>query len=261
MIDSKRQQQFILLLIISMLAIGCIGQAQSDYSLKYGTSEGDQFIYGCTYNSSEMDGILPINISVVILDVDDGKIRSNITSVKEVDGKVVRTSFDTITDVQGRLLATVPENGLIPEAQPEFPNLLIYPEGNVQEGDSWEVPFENDLDGSHVSGQKNYTVIGQKTISTNAGSFECLEIESETTYVGTSITEAGNETIDITVTGQISGKDWIDVNEGFLVKSNYVAHNIMTTNFSAIYQGLGLHNVYQDVPVSFQFDTELEDVK
>jgi hypothetical protein len=262
--NSKMAFTLIFVLFLTLLAFefSGIGEAQSDYNLKYDLNKNDQLIYNCTYFTEKSESTIPIQIKILISDFDGNNITSKVTSIKTTDGNTTESSYVTITDIYGNLVRTYPENRIIPEVQPELPNLLTYSEKRIKKGDSWSTTFRKNIGNASSSdenteGTKNYTCIGLRTISLDAGEFECIGIKSETNFVSTTKEEVKNATIYFTTSGKISGEDWVNINDGLLVKSEYSINRVTTTDLSELYQTMGLENVYTDYSISSHMTNEL----
>lgn len=258
----------VLIVIQSLLGVGCIGDAQTDYILKYDFDMGDRFAYNITYSTEQPESIMPIHIEMFVSDFNGKNITTNVTSIKTTDGNTTKSSYIAITDIHGNLMKTYPEDKIIPEIQPELPNLVIYPEKGIQEGDSWMLMFNKTLNYTlsgilteyEVAGTKNHTCIGLKTVSTKAGRFECVGIKSDVNFTSNTKTETNNTTVYITTTGKLSGVDWVDLKGGFLVKSEYNVDKVITTDLSEMYKEMGFENFYRETPVNSHIISELVNI-
>ncbi|KAF5415900.1 MAG: hypothetical protein C5S48_04600 [Candidatus Methanogaster sp.] len=258
----------VLIAILSLLGAGCIGDAQTDYNLKYDFDRGDRFVYNITHSTEKPKNTVPIHIEMLVSDFDGNNITTNVTSIKTTDGNTTESSYTVIMDIHGNLMKTYPEDKIIPEIQPELPNLIIYSEKVIQEGDSWTVMFNKTINYTlsgilpeyEVVGTKNHTCIGLKTVSTKAGRFECVGIKSYVNFTSNTKTETDNATVYTTTTGKLSGEDWVDVKGGFLVKSEYNVDNVMTTDLSEMYGEIGFENFYREIPIIAHITSELANI-
>ncbi|AKB41117.1 MULTISPECIES: hypothetical protein [Methanobacteriota] len=262
----KRFEVLLILFIISVFGLGCIGEALTNYNLKYNFDTGDIFVYNCTYLTEKTKDTVPIRIEMLISDFDGNNITSNVTSTKIIDGNNTESSYTTVMDVYGNLIRSDPENRIIPEIQPELPNLLKYPEKGMQEGQSWTVIFNRTINYNssltdELEGTKKYTSIGIKTVSTKAGKFKCVGIRSEVNFTANTKKEYENSTINLTTIGKISGEDWVDLEDGFLVKSEYNVDKILITDLSEVYKGIGIENYYLETPMKSHISSELENIR
>ncbi|MDR7666925.1 hypothetical protein RG963_14280 [Methanosarcina sp. Z-7115] len=272
----------LILFVIMAFELGCIGKAQTDYNLKYNFHVGDRLVYNCTYITSDTNytGYItnntnytgPIRIEMLVTDFDGKNITSKMTSTKTTNGNTTESSYVTIMDVYGNLIRSDPKDKIIPEVQPELPNLLKYPEKETQEGKPWTIVFKNNINENPLlkdefEGTGNYTFLGTKTISTKAGKFECIGIKSETNFVSNAKRDYSNTTINYTTVGNISGENWVDLNGGFSVKSNYIMDKTLTMDLSGLannsgYQDVGIENVsINSPPIETHIINELESIQ
>ncbi|MCD4842959.1 MAG: hypothetical protein K8R25_00545 [Methanosarcinales archaeon] len=206
---------------------------------------------------------------MLVSDFDGNKITTNVTSIKTTAGNITKSSYTIITDIHGNLMKMHPEDKIIPEIQPELPNLIIYPEKGIQEGDSWMVIFNKTLNYNlsgilteyEVAGTKNHTCVGLKTVSTKDGRFECVGIKSDVNFTSNTKTETNNTTVYVTTTDKLSGVDWVDLKGGFLVKSEYNVDRVITTNLSEMYKEIGFENFYRETPVNSHIISELVNIE
>jgi len=258
----------VLIVILSLLGAGCIGDAQTDYNLKYDFDMGDRFVYDITHSTEKPKNTVPVHIEMLVSDFDGNNITTNVTSIKTTDGNTTESAYTVIMDIYGNLMKTYPEDKIIPEIQPELPNLVIYPEKGIQEGDSWMVMFNKTINYTlsgilteyKVVGTKNHTCIGLKTVSTKAGRFECVGIKSYVNFTSNTKTETDNATVYVTTTGKFSGEDWVDLKGGFLVKSEYNVDTVITTDLSEMYKEIGFENFYRETPINSHITSELGNI-
>ncbi len=102
--------------------------------------------------------------------------------------------------------------------------------------------------------------MGLKTISTEAGRFECVGVKSDVNFTSNTKTETDNATVYITTTGIFSGEDWVDIKGGFLVKSKYNVDKVITTDLSEMYDEIGFENFYRETPINSYITSELADI-
>jgi len=258
----------VLIVILSLIGAGCIGDAQTDYNLKYDFDMGDRFVYDITHSTEKPKNTVPIHIEMLVSDFDGNNITTNVTSIKTTDGNTTESAYTVIMDIHGNLMKTYPEDKIIPEIQPELPNLIIYSEKVIQEGDSWTVMFNKTVNYTlsgilteyEVVGTKNHICICLKTVSTNAGRFECVGIKSDANFTSNTETETDNGTVYTTTTGKVSGEDWVDLKGGFIVKSEYNVDTVITTDLSEMYKEIGFENYYRETPMNSHIISELANI-
>lgn len=250
----------IVLFAMAVFALEHGNESQTGFDLEYELTQGQQFEYNCTYISQGIEPLY-IDISNSVSSVDGNNITLNVTTVKMVDGNVSETSFVTVIDRYGNVLQLDQEDELIPEIQPEFPNLLSYPERTISEGDTWSTSFKKTLGDEQLEGTRKYVCIGQDIVSTDAGDFECIGIYSETNFISISNRTMENFTIGYTTVGNISGEEWVDIDKGFLIRSEYHDDRKITIDLSEVYQKLNIEYAYQEQAKKHDIINELERIE
>ncbi len=109
----KRFEVLLILFIISVFGLGCIGEALTNYNLKYNFDTGDIFVYNCTYLTEKTKDTVPIRIEMLISDFDGNNITSNVTSTKIIDGNNTESSYTTVMDVYGNLITYIRQVNVI----------------------------------------------------------------------------------------------------------------------------------------------------
>lgn len=258
---AKMQAVIITLLL---LGAGCIGNERTDYNLKYDFSTGDRFIYNITHSTEKPMNSVPIHVDILVTDYDENSITTYMTLIKATSENTTISSYNTTMDIYGNLMKTYPEIEIIPEIQPELPNLLAYPKKSIQKGDSWKTMFSrttNDTSSGifyDVVGTKNCTCVGLKSVSIEAGIFKCVGIKSDVNFTSNMKTDTNNTTACIVTRGKMTGVDWVDLNSGFLVKSEYDIDTVTTTDLSEMYKELGFENFSREIPVTSHVSSYLE---
>jgi hypothetical protein len=260
----------LILLSISLVGLGYIESKPNSYDLKYNFDEGDVFAYDIV-SSVEMPNkmVTPINVDMNILDINNTSITVKKISMETTPGnKIKKSHIETMTD-QGEIIKLNSEDLILPEIQPEVPNTIIYPENQIHQGESWTIPFKRAnnlttagmLTSYELLGTNNYTCIGFKNVSVRAGSFECVGIESDSNFTLNMVTKTSNGTVYTTIAGKESGKNWVDLNSGVLVKSEYDVDKVIKTDLSEIYEEIGLEKCYKETPIDSHIISELVNFK
>ncbi|MCZ7383188.1 MAG: hypothetical protein O8C63_00360 [Candidatus Methanoperedens sp.] len=265
---------FSLLIILSVLWAGCIDDTQTnvqtDYNLKYNLNSGDRFVYDTLYSTEAPKNTFPIHIEMLVSDFDGKNVTTKVTSAVTMNGNITTSLYNTIIDTKGNLIKLDAQDNIIPEIQPELPNLIAYPENKIKKGDSWTILIKKvgvfnesgTLNEYMVVGTKNYTWLDSKKISVKAGEFECAIIKSDVNFNISMKTETGNGTIYISTIGNYSGDDWVDIKDGFLVKSTYDIDQVRRTDLSEVYKKTGLfENFYRETLIRSHSSSELKEKK
>ena len=255
-----------LLVMLSVLGVGCIDDTQTNYNLKYNFDKGDRFAYDLqSYSETPKNTRTSMHIEMVVLDIGSNLITMQTGSTATTNGNKTESSYRiTMTD-HGKLIELNSEDLIIPEIQPEIPNTIVYPEKQIQNGESWTITVKKTgnftssemLTEYELSGTKNYACIGFKKITVETGNFDCVGIESDLNFTLSMITKTTNGTVYTTTTGEVSGEDWVDVKGGFLVKSEYNVDKVITTDLSEMYKEMGFEKFYRETPMNSHIISEL----
>lgn len=255
---------------MSLVGLGYIGNKPNSCDLKYNFNKGEQFSYS-VISSVEIPqkAVTPMNVEMNVLDIGN----NGITTIKKIstdttDGNKTESSYNETTTDHGEIVKLNSEDFILPEIQPEVQNTIVYPENQIQQGESWTIPFKRigNLTTSGMStdyelvGTNNYTCTGFKNIPVKAGNFDCVGINSDLNFTLNMVTKTSNGTVYTTITGKESGENWVDLNGGFLVKSGYDVDKVITTNLSDTSQKIGLEKCYRENPVVSHITSELVNI-
>lgn len=258
----------ILLGIIIYIGMGCITEKNTSTYLKYDFNTGDEFVYdvqNVKLVSNNTDA-KKIHIKMIFLnDTYDNFIFTR-TIMKQIsEENKTFSEYTTKMEQNGTISEIFSNNLIIPEIQPELPNTIIYPEKKIRKGDLWTTSIKKSgnlitpvtLTEYNISGIKNYTCLGFKKISVDAGLFECVGIKSDTNYTLNRVINNTNGTVSIIITGNVLGEDWVDLKSGFLVKSKYNVDSIIMTDLSEAFEQIGFEQFYRETPMTSQIVSEL----
>ncbi len=261
---------FLILISTFLIGLGCIENKPNSYDLKYNFNEGEQFTYGVV-SSVEMPNkvITPINVEMNVLDIDNNGITMKRVITDTTCGNKTESSHtETMTD-HGEIIKFNSEDLILSEIQPEVPNTIVYPENQIRQGESWTIPFKR-IDNLTISGiltdyellgTNNYTCVGFRNVSVKAGSFDCVGVESDLDFTLNIVTKTSDGTVYTTIIGKESGENWVDLNGGFLVKSEYDVDKVITTDLSDVYEEIGLEKCYRGTPVNSHITSELVNIQ
>lgn len=255
--------------IISLFELGyiCILEEKPSYDLKYNFNKGDYFIYEILYSTEIPKNTIraPIHIETVVSDISEDNISMNVMSTNTADSPHKKKSYNMTLTTHGKTVKSNFNGQIIPEIQLEFPNMLFYPEKGIQKDESWSASFAKEenftsegMPGRYeVSGTKNCTCIGSKTVSVKAGKFDCVGIKCDANFTLNETIETANGTVYTTTTGETSGENWVDLRGGFLVKSTYDVNKIIKMDLSEAYKKTGFGVFYRETPINYQTACEL----
>ena len=266
--------KFIIFITI-FIAMSFIGLASMEnkpisYDLKYNFNEGEQFAYSVVSSTKvPMKVITSMHVEMDILDIDKNDINIQTILTATTYGNTTESSYNATMNDYGKLIELNSEDLILPEMQPEIPNTIVYPEYQIRNGDTWTISVKNEgnfttsntLTDYELSGTKNHTIIGFKTITAKAGNFDCIGIESDLNFTLSTVTKTLNGTVYTTITRKVLGEDWVDLKGGFLVKSEYNVDKVTTADLSEMYNEIGLENVYRETPVNSHIISELINIE
>lgn len=260
----------LIFLSLSLIGLGYIENEPNNYDLKYNFNKGEQFSYAVISSVEIPEKVVtPIDVEINVLDIGN----NSITTIKKIStdttyGNKTESSYnETMTD-RGEIIKLNSEDLILPEMQPEMQNTIVYPENQIRQGESWTIPVKRigNFTISGVSteyellGTNNYTCIGFKNIPVKAGNFDCVGINSDLNFTLNTVTKTSNGTVYTTIIGKESGKNWVDLNDGFLVKSEYDVDKVITTDLSDTSKKIGLEKCYRENPVDSLITSELVNI-
>lgn len=259
---------FLILIVIVVIGytqyyMGSANQPMTDQmikqTLRYNLSVGDVFSYHIVYSLGKSGNTYSINSNILVADRHGKVIKLKTIADTMHEGNTTKSVFNRTIDECGLVSDSDFNDILIPEIQPELPDRLVYPEKEIQNNDTWTMPLikSGNYNNSEstakydVNGTCNYTCVGVKIIDTVIGNFRCAEIQSEINYTLNITTNTTNGTVITKTKGNLLGTDWVDLEKGFLVKSDYDIYKITFYDLSDIYIKANLFNVvYREVPTT-----------
>lgn len=256
--------------ILTLIGVGCIEEKQTKYNLKYDFKKGESFSYDISSITKlgKNTITIPAHVETVVLDVTNDIIGTKTITSTIINNNKTESGYQLKSDLRGRILELVVEDTFnLPEQQPEIPNLVSFPEKEIQEGETWLAPIKRrgifiSRDNTskieyELEGINKYNFIALKTISIGAGKFECAEIKSDidtTIYIKTRIF---NKTANTTIVVKASGESCIDLRGGFLVKSTYNVTKAKNTDLSEAYRDVGFETFNREIKIESIVSTEL----
>ena len=132
-----------LLVMLSVLGVGCIDDPETDHNLKYNFDKGDRFAYDLlSYSETPKNTRTSMHIEMVVLDIGSNLITMRTGSTATTNGNKTESSYRiTMTD-HGKLIELNSEDLIIPEIQPEMPNTIVYPEKQIRNGETWTITIK-----------------------------------------------------------------------------------------------------------------------
>lgn len=261
--------------LFSVLVVGCIDDtqtntqtnAQTNYSLKYNFDKGDRFAYDLLSSiETPKNTRTSMHVEMVVSDISSNLINMQIESTATRNGNKTESSYHISINDYGELIESDSEDLIISEIQLELPNILVYPEKMVQQGETWTDIIRRDgafssKEGAinySVVGTKDYTCLGLKNISCEAGNFLCIGINTDINFTLEMSTKTPNGTVYATTVGKVSGENWVDSKSCFLVDSFYEIHQTTTIDLSEVYENtMGFKSFYQETPTHSSMKCEL----
>jgi hypothetical protein len=149
--------------LFSVLVVGCIDDtqtnAQTNYSLKYNFDKGDRFAYDLLSSiETPKNTRTSMHVEMVVSDISSNLINMQIGSTATRNGNKTESSYHISINDYGELIESDSEDLIISEIQLELPNILVYPEKMVQQGETWTDIIRRDGAFSSKEGAINYSV-------------------------------------------------------------------------------------------------------
>lgn len=266
-----------LCVVLSVLGAGCITGSQisltdhlqpETYHLTYDSTVGDTFTYNVTSTVEEPKTTVLTHILTVVSDIERDSIVLQSLSTTFAGENTVEQSYSIKLAPNGSLIESNSILPILPEVQPEVPNLLVFPEHGIQDGDSWSKSFDRRGNATsdegtveyHATGTVVLTCLGLKKVSVNAGEFVCVGFEEMVNFSINQILTTENGTFPTFTSGEISGINWVDKDSGFLIESTHKINRTMKIDFSTQMNTLmGFEKFYQEIPVQSQIHIELDE--
>ncbi|WP_407356271.1 hypothetical protein [Methanolobus sp. WCC5] len=260
--------------ILFILTVGYITNSQSsnnqgEYILKYSLKEGEQYDYNVQTIVEKSSKNVLEHVQMDVVGVDDNAIslEARANSGSSVDSKegifyITMTPYGKIDQIDSQDL-------IIPEIQLEVVSILEYPEKEFKIGNTWSSDFnrsgsyfvDNNSIEYTVFGNTTYECLGGDKLSVKGGKFDCVSLATTTCYTLDAEYEYANKSLHLITTGTTKGENWISVDKGILIKSEYSIDKNTKGDYSDIYKDVGVKNAYRDTPFKIYVTRELVDVK
>ena len=225
---------------------------------------GDVYEYQISSISGKSDTTYPL-IETVLSSHSEG-----------IQLEIIRNSSRNITteqkilvdiDTDGKIIKTNSPTPIIPEIQPELPGIFgplrNYPDSS-SEG-NWTVQKNGTyvMNGTEIqysaTANGTYENRGMKQISVGAGTYDCIEVISETEFTFSQIINGPQGRVWVDTRGKITGPTWIDTRSGIVIKSDHSINKTVSIDQHEIYQsmGLGIDQMYREIPSKSRIMCEL----
>ncbi|AKB78741.1 hypothetical protein MSHOH_2258 [Methanosarcina horonobensis HB-1 = JCM 15518] len=242
---------------------------QTSYNLTYNFEKGDKFNYKSVSSIEKPKNTISENIDILVSDVGKNHITIQAISTATINGNKTEDSYYINMTSHGSSMELSSKNSTIPIIHSELPNTLTYPEKEIKKDDTWITALDKFGNYTSDEGSTNYNLtyvtkyecLGLKTIYLDAKYFDCIGIKSDTNFTLNTATMALNKTIYVNTTGNTLGESWVDLKGGFLVKSEYDTKEIVKTDYSDLYEEIGLEKLYRETPINSHTTYELVNIK
>ncbi|WP_048152658.1 hypothetical protein [Methanolacinia paynteri] len=240
-----------------------------DSFLKYDIQDNQEYDYEINISSKEQSLNVLKNLEMSVDKAENEDIYEKYVLTTASSAEVENSYIIQRTD-QGKIIDINSKTPIIPEVQPEFPNLLEFPEKTVEPGMEWTTVFDKSGDSItkngtikyEATGTSDFEIIGKKVIITESGNFDCVGIKQTVNYSIKESIVSKNETLNSEKYGYYTGENWINLENGILIRSSFNHHRVISADLSESYQGFfGFEKIYREVPIDFQIVTELTEVR
>ncbi|OJH50269.1 hypothetical protein MPF_0057 [Methanohalophilus portucalensis FDF-1] len=263
----------IALITLFLLTAGCLVTSQQNdlekYELKYNFKQGEQYSYEVLTAIEKPSTKVSETTDIYVVSEENNHINLKVLTKTVTNTKSEEQIYHMNMTPSGEIIKIKSNDLIIPEIQLELVSILEYPKKEFAEGDVWSSYFskndslfiDNNLVEYTVSGNTTYKCSERSEISVKAGKFDCVAIETTTDYILDAKYKSENESIFLKTNGVVQGENWIDLDRGFLAKSEYNVNKNTMTDFSELYKDLGIENIHRSTPQKSYTASELIDIK
>lgn len=264
---------FLALIVLVIFTAGCIDNSQSNaqekYNLQYGLKMGDTYNYDVLATIEKPNIEVSEATSIYVTGVGNNYTNLKIFINSKINDVLSEETYYLNMTSKGTIVNVSSDNLIIPEIQPELVSILEYPEKEITQGKIWHSYFNkndsyftnNNLVEYTIVGNTTYKYIGTDEISVSAGKFDCAVVVTDTNYILEMSSTSKNKTVSLKTIGNTQGENWVDLNKGFLVKSEYYIDKNTITNYSDAYKEIGIENAYRETPMNSYVTSELLSIK
>jgi hypothetical protein len=224
-----------------------------------------------TYDYDIVQSIEPGNDSILmnisILAVNDGENLRLIMILNATEDQDNVLSINNVTiDRQGNVIEFDENSDFLPEIRPEIPIQVIYPKQKITDHSLWVIRLNktgsymtsNETVEYNLTGIITYSCIGQQMIRVKNNTFNCICIESNTTFNLYTKSNTSSGYLLTNTTGRIDGSNWVDAEKGFLVKAIYDQNSVLLQDYSDIYKKIGYFNSFKaEIPTRAHVASEI----
>ena len=264
---------FLIFITLFMLTAGCITNSQhatqEKYDLKYDFEKGEQYSYEVLATIEKPNTKVSGTTEVHVVNTENDHINLKVLTETTANTKSKEENYYINMNTRGKVTKLSSNNLIVPEIQLELVSILQYPEKEFAKGDIWNSYFnkndsffiDDNLVEYTVFGNNTYECLGRDEISVNAGKFDCVAIGTTTNYILDVEFKSENKSIHLKTIGTTLGENWIDLDRGILIKSEYNLDKNTITNYSEIYKEIGIENAYRENPLKSYITSELLNIE
>jgi hypothetical protein len=247
-----------------MLSLGCIGNMQIHATDKY-ELQGNIYTYQLTTVIKKPTSNVSENSITHITDNINSNGNLKLAIISQIDNVSSEETYYLNVTSDGSIEKAISGSALIPEIQPELIPIVKQPGKSIGLDDTWDFHFnrsdsyfiDNYFVEYTVSGNTIYACVDFEEISIDAGDFNCTVVTTNTNYVLDAHYIIDNKSISSKTTGSTQGKSWIDIDTGFVVKSEYTIDKATITDFSNAYAEIGIGDAYRETPYNSYVTSKL----
>ena len=270
------KSNLILSFIIALFVVssGCIANSQFNnnqekYNLKYNFEEAEKYNYEVLTTVEKSNSNIFEAISIYVVSVEDNFINLEVSTDEQNNTDIKEESYYINMTSQGEISKITSNNFIVPEIQLELVSILEYPEKEFGKGDVWNSDFnksgsyfvDSNLVKYNAFGNTTYECLDRDKVSVNGGTFDCIAIGTNTDYNFDVIFEFENKSLCLRTTGTTEGENWISLDKGILIKSEYNIDKNTIGNYSDIYNDIGVKSAYREIPFESFITSELVSIE
>ncbi len=265
---------FIVALLV-MFTSGCLDEAsssgtQDEYKIQYDLGEGESYNYKVVATIEKPNQEITENTRISVSNMTNEHIDLEVFVEDKINDELSRgTYYLSMTSLGAIVNSSSPDMFVIPEIQVGSFPFLEYPDESISEGKSWSSSYSRE--DSYLTGDNliNYTIVGNTTytclgfeeVSFSEGEVYCADISAKTYYVLELASASNNNTVTSRTIGNASGENWVDLDSGLVIKSEYYLDKNTMTDYSGAYSAIGIESAYRKTPQKSYLTSELLSVK
>jgi len=219
----------VLVAAILVIAAAVLVLSPAPFDLKYRFVPGDNLSYQITTVDLSQNLSDTKDITMRVIGADAGHFTLEMALPSESRNRTHTEPPARFSYNERGILGSLPLQKEMLTSSAFMPNMLLYPEKPVRTGDTWQYSpsFNGTMNASslpveyHFTASNSYAFKENGTIMTPTGTIPGARIAHTGTYDLTFSTSYENKMLSTTIKGKFSGDNWVSLEKGYLVTSEY----------------------------------------